>query len=172
LDLKEIRQIIEMMKRHDLSLFHLERDGMKIKLRKGVDFDTLVKSVSGQGGGGYPMPPSNSSIRFDPLLPATGAADADGDDLAAAVAAAAGPPSGPTMKSPMVGTFYRCPGPNEPPFKKDGDRISEGEVICIVEAMKVMNEIKSDMTGVIVRSLVSDGTPVQYGQPVFEIRPA
>jgi acetyl-CoA carboxylase biotin carboxyl carrier protein len=171
LDLKEIRQIIEMMKRHDLSLFHLEKDGTKVKLKKGVDFETLVKAVSSQGGsGGYaPAPHAPTPIRYDSLLPASASGD-DADDVMAAPAATSGP-SGPTMNSPMVGTFYRSPSPNDPPFVKDGERVAEGQVICIIEAMKVMNEIKSELSGTVVRCLVNDGTPVQFGQAMFEIRP-
>ncbi len=170
LDLKEIRQIIEMMKRHDLSLFHLERDGMKLKLKKGVDFDTLVKTVSSHGGGGgYAQPPQPNGIRYDSLLPSPSSIEEASEDAAAASAAS---PTGPALRSPMVGTFYRCPGPNEPAFVKDGDRVAEGQVICIIEAMKVMNEVKAETSGIIVRCLVNDATPVQYDQPLYEIRPA
>jgi acetyl-CoA carboxylase biotin carboxyl carrier protein len=169
LDLKEIRQIIELMKRHDLSLFHLERDGMKIKLKKGVDFDTLVNAVGHGGGGatgaGFHVNPS-PGMRLDPMLPAANLPSDDVDDGSAAP----GPVTGPTIDSPMVGTFYRCASPGDPPFAKEGDRVSDGQVICIIEAMKVMNEIKAETSGTIVKVLVNDGTPVQFGQALFQIK--
>ena len=151
MDLKEIRQIIELMKRHDLSLFHLEREGFKIKLRKGVDFDDA---------------------------PAAGATPAAHADPAAAPAAtpapAASPPpgGGPFIHSPMVGTFYRSSGPGEKVFINIGDSVDENTTVCIIEAMKVMNEIKAEKRGVITRVMVEDSTPVQFDSPLFEIQPA
>jgi len=149
LDLKEIRQIIDLMKRNDLSLFHMEREGFKIKLRKGVDFDAM------------------------PVAAAPVAAPA-------APAAAASPPSASTppaptgtfIGSPMVGTFYRAAGPGEKPFVTVGDSVDENTTVCIIEAMKVMNEIKAEKRGVIIKVLVEDTTPVQYDSPLFEIQPA
>jgi acetyl-CoA carboxylase biotin carboxyl carrier protein len=164
LDLKEIRQIIEMMKRHDLSLFHLERDGMKIKLKKGVDYDAFLSSMQTSGGGmGVPMAPAPAASG---LLPqASQAAEAPAAETPSAPAT-----GGPVITSPMVGTFYRSPGPGESPFLKEGDRIEEGSLICIIEAMKVMNEIKAETSGTVSRILVDDGTAVQYGQPLFELK--
>lgn len=77
---------------------------------------------------------------------------------------------GPTVNSPMVGTFYRSSGPNEKPFVNVGDSVDDGSTVCIIEAMKVMNEIKAEVSGVIARVLVEDGKPVQYGQPLFELK--
>ena len=74
------------------------------------------------------------------------------------------------VKSPIVGTFYECPSPGSPPFVKEGDRVSVGQVLCIVEAMKLMNEIESDFAGTIVKRLVTNGQPVEYGQQLFSIR--
>jgi acetyl-CoA carboxylase biotin carboxyl carrier protein len=174
LDLKEIRQIVELMKRHDLSLFHLERDGMKIKLKKGVDFDTLVNAVSRgtsmPAAGSYPMP-TGAGMRLDPMLPAVGGAEETAAPAPAALASSAGP-AGPALRSPMVGTFYRSPAPGEPAYVKEGDTVSEGQVICIIEAMKVMNDVKAERSGTISRVLVDDGAPVAYDQPLFELKPA
>lgn len=162
MDLKEIRQIIEMMKRHDLSLFHLERDGMKIKLKKGADYESYLGSL--QPGAGMPMAQA----------PVGGMLAAPSQQAPADIPVSGTPepaaPKGEIIESPMVGTFYRSPGPGEAPFLKEGDRIEEGAVICIIEAMKVMNEIKSETSGVLARILVNDATPVQYGQPLFELR--
>jgi acetyl-CoA carboxylase biotin carboxyl carrier protein len=146
LDLKEIRQIIELMKRNDLSLFSLEREGFKIKLRKGVDFDAV------------------------PAAPAAAAAPAV---PAPAVAKAAEPAAAGTfITSPMVGTLYRSPGPGEKVFVSIGDTVDENTTVCIIEAMKVMNEIKAEKSGVITRIMVDDASAVQFDSPLFEIQPA
>ena len=81
-------------------------------------------------------------------------------------------PAGTFIPSPMVGTFYRCAGPGEKPFVSIGDSVDENTTVCIIEAMKVMNEIKADKKGVILRLMVEDSTPVQYDSPLFEIQPA
>jgi acetyl-CoA carboxylase biotin carboxyl carrier protein len=151
LDLKEIRQIIDLMKRNDLSLFHLERDGFKIKLRKGVDFDAL---------------PAPAAPAAPP--PAAGSAS----PAAASAPPPATAPTGTFITSPMVGTFYRASGPGEKPFVTIGDSVDENTTVCIIEAMKVMNEIKAEKRGVITKVMVEDATPVQYDSPLFEIQPA
>ena len=150
MDLKEIRQIIELMKRHDLSLFHLEHDGFKIKLRKGVDFDAA------------PAPAAA------PVFPAAPAVTPSGAPRPAAAPAGGGP----FIHSPMVGTFYRTSGPGEKAFINVGDTVDENTTVCIIEAMKVMNEIKAEKKGVITRIMVEDSTPVQFDSPLFEIQPA
>lgn len=145
------------MKRNDLSLFHLEREGFKIKLRKGVDFDAM------------PAPAVHAA---PPPAPAyTPAAPPPAATSAAATPAAAGP-AGTFIASPMVGTFYRASGPGEKPFASVGDTVDENTTVCIIEAMKVMNEIKAEKRGVITRVMVEDATPVQYDSPLFEIQPA
>ena len=151
MDLKEIRQIIELMKRNDLSLFHLEREGFKIKLRKGVDFDTL------------PAPAATPAAQVAPAAAPT----AIPDPTAAPVVA-----SGTYIHSPMVGTFYRSAGPGEKTFASVGDSVDENTTVCIIEAMKVMNEIKAEKKGIITRVMVEDATPVQFDSPLFEIQPA
>ena len=149
MDLKEIRQIIELMKRNDLSLFHLEREGFKIKLRKGVDFDAMPAA---------PAPAAMAAAAPPPAVTGT-----------TALPAAA---TGTYIPSPMVGTFYRASGPGEKPFINVGDSVDENTTVCIIEAMKVMNEIKSEKRGVITRIMVDDSTPVQFDSPLFEIQPA
>ncbi len=162
MDLKEIRQIIEMMKRHDLSLFHLERDGMKIKLKKGVDYDAFLSNY--QGGGGMSHAPAPAPAAPS-MLPASAPAPESSEPTGPSATG-----GGRMVPSPMVGTFYRSSNPGEAPFVKEGDRIEEGQVICIIEAMKVMNEIKAETSGVIARVVANDGTPVQYDQPLFELK--
>jgi acetyl-CoA carboxylase biotin carboxyl carrier protein len=151
LDLKEIRQIIELMKRNELSLFHLERDGFKIKLRKGVDFDVA------------PAAPVAAPVAAAPVA----AAAAPKPEAAPVVAS-----TGVFITSPMVGTFYRSPGPGEKVFVSIGDTVDENTTVCIIEAMKVMNEIKAEKRGVIKRIVAEDATPVQFDSHLFEIEPA
>jgi acetyl-CoA carboxylase biotin carboxyl carrier protein len=150
LDLKEIRQIIELMKRNDLSLFHLEREGFKIKLRKGVDFDAV---------------PAPAPAAPQPVAPVQAATP-----VAAPATSSAG--TGSYIHSPMVGTFYRASGPGEKPFINVGDTVDENTTVCIIEAMKVMNEIKSEKRGIITKIMVEDAIPVQFDSPLFEIQPA
>ncbi len=159
MELKDIRQIIDLMKRNDLSLFQLEREGFKVKLRRGVDFDAP------QGSGPiayYPQPaggaPAGVGIATAPVPAIADAAPAATAD--------------PTLNSILVGTFYRSPAPGEKPYINVGDTVDENTTICIVEAMKVNNEIKADRRGVIKRVLVEDASTVQYDTPLFEITEA
>lgn len=168
MDLKEIRQIIEMMKRNDLSLFHLEREGFKIKLRKGVDFDTMIEKL-GSPGVSVPAP---HPVFLGGAGPQDSGFQASGQSDEAVESSSANSSTGVQIPSPLVGSFYRAAGPGEKPFVNVGDSVEEGTTICIIEAMKVMNEIKAEARGVITRVLVEDATAVQYGTPLFEIRPA
>ncbi len=179
MDFKEIKQIIELMTKNSLSSFHLERDGNTLELKKGVDVDAVAEMISKlhatlpQQQVTYQMPSGMHTAA--PAAAAPGHAAAAPGPLVGSNPPAAGgageEPSGPTINSPMVGTFYRAPGPNDPIFVKEGDRVTEDTTVCIIEAMKVMNEIKAETKGTIVRVLVDDATPVQYGEPLFEIKP-
>ncbi len=141
------------MKRNDLSLFSLEREGFKIKLRKGVDFDAL------------PAAPATAPAASAPAVaPAAAAKPAEPSAPAA--------PTGTYITSPMVGTFYRSPGPGEKVFVSIGDTVDENTTVCIIEAMKVMNEIKAEKSGVITRIMVDDASAVQFDSSLFEIQPA
>lgn len=156
------------MKRNDLSLFHLEREGFKIKLRKGVDFDTMVEKIGTGTGGGMVLPgPSHAAPAPYHADPAGSSAPESSESDAAESAAGSA-----KILSPMVGTFYRASGPGEKVFASIGDTVTEGTTVCIIEAMKVMNEIKAEASGVITRVLVEDATPVQFETPLFEIKPA
>lgn len=152
-DLKEIRQIVELMNEHGLSLFHLEKKDFNIKLKKGTDMEGLREMMS--------LLPS--------VAPAVAAPVADGAPPAAATEAA---PSeeGEAITSPMVGTYYCKPAPDAALFVEVGAKVSEGQTLCIIEAMKVMNEIKAERGGTIIELCVEDGTPVQYGDDLFRIK--
>jgi acetyl-CoA carboxylase biotin carboxyl carrier protein len=166
LDLKEIRQIVDMMSKNDVSYFHIERGTFKLELRRGSDVEAAKDLLSK-----IPIPaslmaaPQLSQAAVPMVAHAPVAAPAE-----AAAAPAAAESHGPTINSPMVGTFYRSSGPGEKSFVNVGDTVDENTVVCIVEAMKVMNEIKAETRGTIVRVLVDDAKPVQYGQPLFELK--
>jgi acetyl-CoA carboxylase biotin carboxyl carrier protein len=151
-DLKEIRKIVELMNEHGLTLFDMSKEGFHLKLRKGQDLDAL-RGLLGS------MPAAAPAY-----APAPAAAPAAG------AAPAAPKEEGSAITSPMVGTFYRKPGPDSPAFASVGDVISEGQTLCIIEAMKVMNEITAEKSGTITAVLVEDGTPVQYGDALFRIK--
>ena len=152
MEFEEIRQIVELMDEHKLSLFHLEREGINLKLKKGMDADDILPLLQAQLTA-QPAPAMAAA-------PATGSpALAHENPLAAT--------NEKEIASPMVGTFYRSPSPEAGPYASVGDEISDESVVCIIEAMKVMNEIKAELKGTITKVLVEDGTPVQYGQPLF-----
>ena len=150
MDLKEIRKIVELMNEHGLTVFDMSKEGFHLKLRKGPD----LESMRGMLGS---MPQYQAGLPA--AAPAAGAA-------AAPAPAAEGEP----ITSPMVGTFYRKPSPEAPSFASVGDVVSEGQTLCIIEAMKVMNEIKAERSGTISAVIADDGTPVQFGDILFRIK--
>ena len=143
---KEIRELLQLMQEHGLTELEVEREGMKIRLKKG-------------GAGGAPQ------VSYEPVPAAPSSAPAAAPTPPAPAAKRL------TINSPMVGTFYRAPAPDAPSFTDVGQQVDEGQVICIIEAMKLMNEIKSDTTGRVVEALVANGDPVEFGQPLFALEP-
>ncbi len=163
-DLKQIREIVELMAENDLTYFHAEQKDTKLELRRGSDINTLKDLLKS-------MPVAASAPVSVAAAPAVHAAAPVAAPASAAPAVAAvNEPAGPTINSPMVGTFYRSAAPGEKPFVNVGDSVDENSNVCIIEAMKVMNEIKAEARGTIARILVEDGKPVQYGQPLFELK--
>lgn len=162
MDIKDIRKIIEMMKQNELSEFELQDEGFRIaiKRRNGNDSHMIVSA-----------PPAAQAAPHMMMQPAPATMQALATETQPGVA----PPVqevGETIKSPMVGTFYKASSPEADPFITVGDEVTEDSVVCIVEAMKVMNEIKSEVRGTIRKILVENGTPVQFGQPLFILDPA
>ncbi|MBL9133362.1 MAG: acetyl-CoA carboxylase biotin carboxyl carrier protein [Verrucomicrobiaceae bacterium] len=161
-DLAHIREIVGLMADNDLSYFHIEQKDAKLEIRRGSDFAAagdLLKHLPAAA----PMTVAASPV------PAPAAA-APAAPVAAPAAAPAASVAGPTINSPMVGTFYRSSAPGEKSFVNVGDQVDENTTVCIIEAMKVMNEIKAEARGTIARVLAEDGKPVQYGQPLFELK--
>jgi acetyl-CoA carboxylase biotin carboxyl carrier protein len=159
---KELKDLIEFIIEKDIAEFELERGDLRIRLRRGAPPPVPA-----------PLTPAMPVPVSAPVVPAP----AEGAPTTAAVAPLA--PSPPVseegglhiVKSPIVGTFYEAPSPGSPPFVKVGDSVEAGGILCIIEAMKLMNEIESDIAGEVAKKLVANGQPVEYGQPLFAIRP-
>ena len=150
---KELKELIEFLKEQDIAEFELERGDVKVRIKRGTP------------------------VAIAPLTLPISAAPVPTPTTALPVSASASPPAKSAdeglhqVKSPIVGTFYESPSPGSPPFVKPGDTVEAGQVLCIIEAMKLMNEIEADVSGEVVKRLVNNGQPVEYGQPLFSIRP-
>ncbi len=160
-DIQDLKQLIEFLKQYQVAEFDLDRGDLKIRLK----FHQQESASASLGD-------------LARLLQSAPAAAAPAPVAAqAAASASAGPASDPddglhVLKSPIVGTFYSSPSPGAASFVSPGDHVEKGQVVCIVEAMKLMNEIEADATGEIVKCFVANGQPVEFGQPLFAIRPA
>ncbi len=150
-ELQEIRRIVELMNEHGLTLFDLTKKDFHLKLKKGADMDDL-RGLLASLPAAAPAP-----------VTAAPAAAATGDPSPAAV-------EGTEITSPMVGTFYLKPAPDAPNFVDIGSTVSIGQTVCIIEAMKVMNEIKAEKAGTICACVVEEGSPVQFGDVLFRIK--
>ena len=156
MDLKDIKAIIDLMRKNSVSEFELEKQDFKIRLKRGTN--------GGNSSGNYDEAPAVTYVQ-PPMA------------IAAAAVTAAAPVAAPAtneveIKSPMIGTFYRAPSPESAPYIEVGAEVNVDTVVCIIEAMKVMNEIKAEAKGVITQVLVENAKPVEFGQPLFKIRPA
>jgi acetyl-CoA carboxylase biotin carboxyl carrier protein len=153
-DLKDIKAIIDLMRKNDLSVFEMEKDGFKLKLVKGTDGQPVLATP----------------IALTPAVGAGSLASNAKAESPASAGAAAGGAALKDISSPMVGTFYRGPSPDAPSFVDVGATVNEDTVVCIIEAMKVMNEIKAETSGVVAEIMVENGKPVQFGQALFRVR--
>jgi len=156
MEFADIERILELVRQHDLAEFELEREGLKLRVRKA--------------SAAFPMPPSMPVHASAPALPAAQPVHASALPLPEAVEAESLELA--VVKSPIVGTFYRAPEPGAPAFVEIGQRVKKDQVLCIIEAMKLMNEITSEYEGEIVSAYVENGKPVQYGERLFAIRTA
>jgi len=158
MDIKEIKAVIDLMRKNSLTEFEYEKDGTKIRIQRGPDGKPQVFASS---PGLIPAPaviPIATTIAPTPTAQTASPAPAQ-ETL-------------PSINSPMVGTFYASPAPDAPPYLAVGTVVTPETVVCIIEAMKVMNEIKAEMSGTITEILVENGKPVEFGKPLFRIRPA
>jgi acetyl-CoA carboxylase biotin carboxyl carrier protein len=157
---KEIKELIEFLIEKDIAEFELERGDVKVRIKRTAEIPVAPLPETRY----YVTPPAaapGAEVSVSPASPPavpTKAAPAEEDNLH-------------KVRSPIVGTFYESPSPGSPPFVKPGDIVELGQVLCIVEAMKLMNEIESDVAGEIVKKLVANGQPIEYGQELFAIRP-
>jgi acetyl-CoA carboxylase biotin carboxyl carrier protein len=159
-DLKDIKAIIDLMKKNSITEFELEEKDSKLRLKRGL-------------GAGSPVAPSDESLSILPLPAQTAQPLALSQPLSPALAPASSPVATGEIdiKSPMIGTFYRSPSPEAGSYVDAGSEVNSETVVCIIEAMKVMNEIKAEVKGVITQVLVENGKPVEFGQPLFRVRP-
>jgi acetyl-CoA carboxylase biotin carboxyl carrier protein len=152
---KELKELIEFLIEKDIAEFELERGDVKVRIKRAGEPVPVVTVHSGSASSSEPVaappakPPSSAVVPPPP-------APEEGLHL---------------VRSPIVGTFYESPSPGSPPFVKPGDVVTAGQILCIVEAMKLMNEIESDVAGEVVKKLVANGAPIEYGQELFAIRP-
>ena len=159
MNIDELKQILDLVREHELTEFELQRENFKIRVRKNAAGEWAATVPPVQGGH---VPPPQAQIPSPAPAPAAGApvlAAAD-EEVDFAV-----------VKSPIVGTFYRSPEPGARSFVDVGGTVKKGQVLCIIEAMKLMNEINSDVDGEVVKVYVENGQPVQYGERLFAIKP-
>jgi len=167
LDLRELKEILQILEEKEITEFELEEEGMKLRIRKAAASSNHAAAPAVLG----PLIPT--------VLPVPAPAPSPGVEVTAGAFPAAAPALVPTpaeaglvvVKSPIVGTFYRTPDPGSPPFVSVGDHVRVGQVLCIIEAMKLMNEIEAEVEGEVVKVYHESGQPVQYGEPLFDIRP-
>jgi acetyl-CoA carboxylase biotin carboxyl carrier protein len=164
LDFDDIERILELMRRHDLSEFELEREGLKIRVRKtSTGYAPVITPAAiaptGNVASAPSLAPGPLTAPATPQLPSP----VDVDDTPVELA---------IVKSPIVGTFYRSPEPGAPSFVEVGEYVKKDQVLCIIEAMKLMNEITSEYEGEVSTVYVENGKPVQYGERLFAIKTA
>jgi acetyl-CoA carboxylase biotin carboxyl carrier protein len=159
---KELKELIEFLIEKDIAEFELERGDVKVRIKRAGEHGVQIQHEPRF----YAVPPAQSVPEIatvpavtPPAPPATPPVQPPADEGLHMV------------KSPIVGTFYESPSPGAPPFVKSGDMVETGQVLCIVEAMKLLNEIESDIAGEVVKKLASNGQPIEYGQELFAIRP-
>ena len=172
-DTQELKELIEFLKENNIGDFELERGDLKVRIKfaqetSNPDLLQMARLLAAQQQAPLPA-----------VLPEVFGASAQVQAQTPAAAAAPASPAGEAgedaslhmVKSPIVGTFYESPSPGSPPFVKIGDQVENGQILCIIEAMKLMNEIECDVAGEIVKRFVQSGQPVEYGQSLFAVRP-
>jgi acetyl-CoA carboxylase biotin carboxyl carrier protein len=162
-EIQDLKEILRILEAQDITEFELEQDGVKLRVCRASSAAPPPAAAPVQPG--FTLAPLVAGPPVAP--PATGS-----PGEAAAPAPEAPAPEGTLVRSPIVGTFYRSPDPNSPAFASVGDRVKVGQVLCIIEAMKLMNEIEAEVAGEVVKVHPENGQPVQYGDPLFTIRPA
>ena len=159
---KELKDLIDFLVEKDITEFELERGDVKVRVKRGAEpvvipapSMPLYPSIPSAAGATQPAPGPTASAPATPATPAAEPAEESGLHI---------------VKSPIVGTFYESPSPDAPPFVRVGERVQPGKVLCIIESMKLMNEIESETSGTIESKLVMNGQPVEYGEALFAVR--
>ncbi|MBT8258437.1 MAG: acetyl-CoA carboxylase biotin carboxyl carrier protein [Bacteroidia bacterium] len=163
MELKEIQNLIKFVAKSGASEVKLEMGDIKITIKTGSDSDTTIVQQ---------VPVAAPMSQAIAAAPAAAPAAAEPSAAASGKEIAADDSKYVTIKSPIIGTFYRKPSPDKPPFIEVGDMVSEGDVLCVIEAMKLFNEIESEVSGKIIKVLVDDSTPVEFDQPLFLVDPS
>lgn len=166
-EMKELKELIEFLKESKIGEFDLERGDLKVRIKfapegGAADLASLTRLLAAAPAAGVAVPVTLPAVQAAAVPAAAPAASApvESDDASLHI-----------VKSPIVGTFYESPSPGTPAFVKVGDVVEQGQILCIIEAMKLMNEIESDASGEIVKRFVQNGQPVEYGQQLFAVRP-
>jgi len=154
MDLKDIKAIIDLMRKNSVSEFELERQDFKIRLKRGTNGGAPAIASSDEGPGVSYVQPPQIAVAIAPV-PVPSLAPATKEEV---------------IKSPMIGTFYRAPSPESAAYIEVGAEVNPETVVCIIEAMKVMNEIKAEVKGTITQIIVENAKPVEFGQPLFKVR--
>ena len=162
MELKEIQNLIKFVAKSGASEVNLEMGEIKI----------TIKTEKSEAAVPMPMMPQSAPVAMAPVAVAPTAIAAATETPVEAKATPEAETTGDTIKSPIIGTFYRKPSPEKPNFVEVGDHVNEGDTLCVIEAMKLFNEIEAEMSGTIVKILVEDSTPVEFEQPLFIINPA
>lgn len=164
MNIKEIKEMINLMNDNNLTELEVEKDGLRLRLKKGPSGEISMEDLRSKMALTIPAPPQVKSDSTASVPAPAGPANIQDKKVGSKGTA--------EIKAPMVGTFYRAPSPESPAFAEISQTIEVGQVICIIEAMKLMNEIKSEIRGKIVDILVNNADPVEFGQPLFLIEPA
>ena len=158
MDLKDIKQVIDLMKRAELTEFDLEKEGFKLHLsRKGEEVAPQIIQAAPVAAAPVAAAPAPVAAPAAGAAPAAAPVEEKGISI---------------IKSPMVGTFYSAPSPESPVFAEVGSKVKADSIVCIIEAMKVMNEIQAELSGTITEVLVENGDAIEYGQPLFKVKTA
>ncbi len=163
MDIKQIQELVKLINKTSIGEITIEEDGTKITIKQKKDPSQKIYTQAAPAS--YAPPAPNTNITAAPVQATAPAAGTPQP-------AAAKTDNFITIKSPMIGTFYRSSGPDKPLFINVGDEVTTGKVVCIIEAMKLFNEIESEVKGTIVKVLVEDASPVEYDQPLFLVEPA
>jgi acetyl-CoA carboxylase biotin carboxyl carrier protein len=162
MNLKELKDLIDYLIEKDVAEFELERGDVKVRIKRAGDASQSGPAAEARFFAVHSAPPVGPDVGSQAVIstPAQPEPPAPKPEEALHM-----------VRSPIVGTYYESPSPGSPPFVKPGDQVELGQVLCIVEAMKLMNEIESDVSGEVVKLLISNGQPIEYGQELFAIRP-